>query len=356
MSDATAGGLLLLFLMSAVVVLLAVAILVIVIRLLVTRNREPSSDATPLPDASTQKEWADLWEQKHYFEREAATLATALAELKREDEAHRFAENSTNDAAAALKKRFENELQARSAALADEFRARERQLVDQAEDLSAENFALNKTVAGLRKELALARGSTTRSRAQELESRPDNAGLRRSRAAVEPNEVSVRATAAPVELADKQEAIKAPPPKAAIVTRTSRVKTIEPPADQSPRAWTAREDTELLETYVRERSIPATAINIQVDQIEVAQRLVTLLLGPKGEIDDPSAPNHGKTYSKADQSAIPEAWREGRKLPAIARMFDRDQLGVGWRLLDDPSQPVELTAEMIPDIVEEAHR
>jgi hypothetical protein len=40
----------------------------------------------------------------------------------------------------------------------------------------------------------------------------------------------------------------------------------------------------------------------------------------------------------------------------LARDFKRDQLGIGWRLLDDASHPVELDAVDIPDIVRAAHK
>lgn len=366
MSDAAAGGFILLFLMSAVSVLLMVAILVISIRLLITRN-ESRSSAEARPNASTQKQWADLWEQKHHFEREAATLATALAAQQQEMETRQSEARSALEAATTLKSQVENELHAQLWAHTEEFQAREQHLREQAENLAAENLALNKTVEGLRKELAAAQRGGSRADGEELENQLDKAARRLTAALAERdaalaalNDAKVTTTpSVPLAVSAKRKLPDAPgraSPTTAVVTRTSRVKTAKPAPVEPLKQWTAAEDTALLESYLRERTIAATAVALRVDQIQVARRLVTLLLGPKGEIDDPSVPNHGKTYSKADQTAIPEAWRDGRKLPMIARMFGRDQLGVGWRLLDDASEPVELTADMIPDIVEEAHR
>lgn len=145
--------------------------------------------------------------------------------------------------------------------------------------------------------------------------------------------------------------------KPAIVRRTSSAATTGVSEfDVADKQWNANEDIELLTAYLASRNLAATADALRVDQKQVALRIIVLLLGPHGVIDDPNAPEHGKTYSAADSKAIVQAWRDGRKLPAIARDFKRDQLGIGWKLLDHPTRPVELTADMIPDIVDEVHR
>jgi hypothetical protein len=148
-----------------------------------------------------------------------------------------------------------------------------------------------------------------------------------------------------------------PMPKPKIVTRTTATATNGfNKFDEAEKHWGVGQDSELLTAYLTSRNLAATADLLRVDQKQVALRLVTLLLGPQGALDDPSAPKHGKTSSATDSKAIVQAWGDGRKLPAIARDFQRDQLGVGWKLLDDKSRPVELTAGMIGDIVDEAHR
>jgi predicted nucleic acid-binding Zn-ribbon protein len=144
---------------------------------------------------------------------------------------------------------------------------------------------------------------------------------------------------------------------AAIVTRTTQTQTNgTSPFDTVNKEWTETEDEELLSEYLNRRNIAATAEAIRIDQKQVALRLIGLLLSPHGHVDDPTAPNHGKIYSAKDSESIVEAWLSGRKLAAVARDFGRDQLGIGWKLLDDQNFPVELTAEMIPEIVEGAHR
>lgn len=150
---------------------------------------------------------------------------------------------------------------------------------------------------------------------------------------------------------------KSPKSKPPIVTRTSAAATSGVSEfDDQDKPWNAVEDVELLGAYVATRSLAATAQAIGVDQKQVALRLIFLLLSPHGLIDDPSAPNYGATYSAADSKAIVKAWRDGRKLPSIARDFQRDQLGIGWKLLDDASHPVDVTTHMIPDIVDGVHR
>lgn len=136
------------------------------------------------------------------------------------------------------------------------------------------------------------------------------------------------------------------------ITRTTAVRTTGVGEfDEHDKAWSAEEDHMLLSTYCDERSIGASAVRLQVDQRQVAIRLVTLLMDPAGEIDDGSAASFGKTYSAHDTSEIVENWRSGRRLPAIARNFNRSQLGIGWKLLDHPEHPVQLTPAMIPAIV-----
>ena len=138
----------------------------------------------------------------------------------------------------------------------------------------------------------------------------------------------------------------------AVVTRTTTVKTSGVGEfDEYDKAWSAEEDHNLLSTYCAERSISISAVRLKVDQRQVAIRLVTLLMDPAGEIDDGSAASFGKAYGAQDTKEIVESWRSGRRLPAIARNFNRSQLGIGWKLLDHPEHPVQLTPAMIPAIV-----
>lgn len=113
-----------------------------------------------------------------------------------------------------------------------------------------------------------------------------------------------------------------PMPKPKIVTRTTATATNGfSKFDEAEKHWVVGQDTELLTAYLTSRNLAATADLLRVDQKQVALRLVTLLLGPQGALDNPSAPKHGKTYSATDSKAIVQAWGDGRKLPAIARDF-----------------------------------
>lgn len=121
------------------------------------------------------------------------------------------------------------------------------------------------------------------------------------------------------------------------------------------RVWSREEDHALLVAYEETRSIRHSASRLTLEEREVAKRLVHLLLSPIGAIDDESSPNFGQRYSDEDKDEIRQMWREGWKLPAIARDKGRSQLGIGWLLLDDATRPVEFYASSIYEIVDEVH-
>lgn len=409
MSDATAGGLLLLFFMSALALLLLIALLVIALRILqATGNQKRLRGGTAASGNSSQQALAELWEQKARLEQQLKASTSAAAPLRSTVTALRSTLEGTRAEIASLQSTVEDE-RARAALRNEEARERERRLEERVQEFSAQNAELKQAASSHRKELAAAQRRPASVDSVELESQLEKASWRLAAVTAERDEAL--ATLARLRASQYKGVVRSPsntlaapsretyvgdsptteesePPRrrakpdglaspaaiappvtrkkretgllatatTAVITRTTRSKTSTPITEEPPKQWSAREDSVLLETYLLERSVTGTATKLRVDQIQVARRLVTLLLNPKGEIDDPTAANHGKVYTRAHQEAIPEAWRDGRKLPVIARMFERDQLGVGWRLLDDPSQPVELTAGMIPDIVEEAHR
>lgn len=409
MSDAIAGGLLLLFFMSALALLLLIALLVIALRILqATGNRKRLPGGTAASVNSSQHALAELWEQKARLEQELKASTSAAAPLRSTVTGLRSTLDGARAELALLQSTLEDE-KARAALRVEEARERERRLEERVHEFSAQNVELKQAASNHHKELTAAQRRPASVDSVELELQLEKAARRlaavtaerdEALAAVaklhasEPTDVesspakTVTAPARETHVGASPVTKKSEPPRrrtksdelaspaviappvtrkkrepeqlavttATVITRTTRTKTSTPVTEEPPKQWSAREDTVLLETYLLERSVSNTAIKLRVDQIQVARRLVTLLLSPKGEIDDSTAANHGKVYTRAHQEAIPEAWRDGRKLPVIARMFGRDQLGVGWRLLDDPSQPVELTAGMIPDIVEEAHR
>jgi len=234
------------------------------------------------------------------------------------------------------------------------------QLQEKLRGAELHNMSLHQECSDLRAKLAKTdkRAAANNADLTETEQLLDQASRRLVDANLERDAAQREAATLKLEFEKlKAEPAPTPKPKSNIVTRTTATATNGfSEFDEADKQWKAGEDTELLAAYFTSRNLAATADSLRVDQKQVALRLVTLLLGPQGVVDDPSALKHGKTYSATDSKGIVEAWLDGRKLPAIARDFQRDQLGVGWKLLDDTSRPVELTAGMIADIVDEAHR
>ncbi|MER3389264.1 MAG: hypothetical protein RJQ01_04450 [Microcella sp.] len=144
-----------------------------------------------------------------------------------------------------------------------------------------------------------------------------------------------------------------PPPRPderAIVTRTTQANTGVHDEEFVEWAWSEADDKKLLRSYLKTRNIAGTAIELKVDQRQVAARLVRLLLEPDGDIHDQTVENWGKNYKAADTRLMLQMWNEGDGLLAIATELGRDQLGIGWKLLDHSSQPVELSQLEIPKI------
>ena len=74
---------------------------------------------------------------------------------------------------------------------------------------------------------------------------------------------------------------------------------------------------------------------MQLDQKQIASKLIRLLLDPKGRIDnDDEMPNARARYSEGEERRMREAYRAGLSLPVLAKELGRSQLGVGWRMLD----------------------
>lgn len=118
--------------------------------------------------------------------------------------------------------------------------------------------------------------------------------------------------------------------------------------------WSPEDDERLLRAYLSQREVAAAAEMLGIDSRVVALRLVELLMEPTGIIDDPAPARFGERYTQEETQLIVDDWGIGRRLPAIARRHDRSQLGVGWKLLDHPSAPVELDEAMINEIVDMA--
>ncbi|MDQ0076779.1 hypothetical protein [Arthrobacter oryzae] len=91
---------------------------------------------------------------------------------------------------------------------------------------------------------------------------------------------------------------------------------------------------QLLDHYEWGRDIPGIAAEMQIDQREVAIRLIRLLLSPSGDIeDDAGCPRHGKKYDADEVRKLEDLHKSGLRLRFIANEVERTQLGVGWKLL-----------------------
>lgn len=128
------------------------------------------------------------------------------------------------------------------------------------------------------------------------------------------------------------------PSAPAVVTRTSTnnsgARLLDPYAG-TERRWTRSEQAQLLDHYERGRDIPGIAAAMQIDQREVAIRLIRLLLSPSGDIEDETGcPRHGKKYDADEVRKIEDLQKGGLPLRSIAKEVERTQLGVGWKLLN----------------------
>lgn len=125
---------------------------------------------------------------------------------------------------------------------------------------------------------------------------------------------------------------------AAIVTRTTPSQGAslhDSFAIEGERQWTPAEQRDLMSQYEDQQTVREIAIAMQLDQKQVAARLIRLLLDPKGRIDnDDEMTNARSRYSEQEEHRMREAYEAGLPLPALAQELGRSQLGVGWRMLD----------------------
>jgi Ni/Co efflux regulator RcnB/Tfp pilus assembly protein PilN len=363
LSDTAIGGLVLNALIGTIALIVSIAVLVIVILILIrvsSASRRSIKDAADFTAASTSarsKSTQDLADENRRLQTETEKY------LQRQSQLEQQVAKAEQRAAAAERVTAEEIRLGLSSAS----QANIKRLEEEIRGLEGHNLSLHEESAGLRAQLAkLARANADRAKnASELRTPESGPGEDENRPALTPPPARAPATAPSKEPTSPEkkpeqktkELPPAPPLAPPIKTRTIRTATTGVGVfDDENKTWTSQEDTILLDAYLTTRQVPATAERLRVDQKQVALRLTALLLRPHGKIDDASAPKRGKSYSAKDLESIPQAWRDGRKLAAIARDHERDQLGIGWKLLDDPSRPVELTAGMVADIVDEVHR
>ncbi len=132
-------------------------------------------------------------------------------------------------------------------------------------------------------------------------------------------------------------------PKVVSRTSTARVRQLSEPSNDSEREWAAGEDLELIRLYETHAPVVVIAQTMQIDQLQVARRLVRVMLNPRGEINDrEGSPRSGAAYSH-DERAKLIAWHHaGVPLPVIAVNVERTQLGVGWQIVEQGHLDVPL--------------
>ena len=128
-----------------------------------------------------------------------------------------------------------------------------------------------------------------------------------------------------------------------IVTRTgesSDTRLHDPYADVE-RTWSRNEERQLIELLDEGVKIEQIGQRLRIDQRQVAIRLVRLVLGATGELDDHlRAARHGSRYDKQEIAKIRADLLSQRPLIEIAQSVDRTPLGVGWRIIDSRPQIV----------------
>lgn len=128
-----------------------------------------------------------------------------------------------------------------------------------------------------------------------------------------------------------------------IVTRTgesSATRLHDPYADVE-RTWSRTEERRLIELLDEGVKIEQIAQQMRIDQRQVAIRLVRLVFGTTGDLDDElRAARHGTRYDKQEVAKIRAEFLSQRPLVEIAHSVDRTPLGVGWRIIDSRPQIV----------------
>lgn len=141
-----------------------------------------------------------------------------------------------------------------------------------------------------------------------------------------------------------------------IATRTSSAVLgieLSDPYARKEKRWTREEQLELLDLYGQGKKVMEIAQAVQVDQKQVAIKLVRLLLSPSGDIENADGClRHGKQYTKDELRVMGDLQGSGMRLRTIANEVQRTQLGVGWRLLDMhvPQIPAILRGGLRSDI------
>ncbi len=136
--------------------------------------------------------------------------------------------------------------------------------------------------------------------------------------------------------------LESPPAIPMVRTRTTDASgPFWDPWEHGERPWTAAEDAELVRLYesgtqsIRDNPVIVIAVQMRIDQLEVARRLIRLTLEPRGDIDDVShAPNHGKRYSGNEREKLLDLHREGATLPVVAARAGRTQMAAGRQIIE----------------------
>ena len=129
-----------------------------------------------------------------------------------------------------------------------------------------------------------------------------------------------------------------------IVTRTGKNLTGQPLFDRFfgiEREFNKVEDNLLLKNYRKGHGIVAIANLMQIDQKQIAIRLIRMLINPKGPMEDKeSASENGHYYRQDEKEQIEKEFLAGTPIEKIATMHNRTVLAIGWQLLERPNKPL----------------
>ena len=127
----------------------------------------------------------------------------------------------------------------------------------------------------------------------------------------------------------------ATPPR--VVTRSTPSdgkRLIDDFEDRGERTWSTEEISRLLRLYTSGLDVEDIAEAMHLDRKDIAARLSRDLLGATGEsLVDPTARRFQQGYEQWEY-AVMARWGVDLPFSAIVRELERDQLGVGWRMLN----------------------
>ena len=117
-----------------------------------------------------------------------------------------------------------------------------------------------------------------------------------------------------------------------------------------PPTWTHESTKELLELYLTGFTPQMLAAHFQVSVKEVIRQLSAVVLGDDNLTKDPTKPRHQQTWHRDEVMFLASQMQLGRTPTEIAKLMDRDSLGVAFKLFQALPVPIPRAVQVEYDI------